>query len=97
MRCLDRRQREQQTANLRKTAEKLLLAQLKRHALTHMQQQPTDAQIAQHLQEHPEAVDATAQRLHEDDDSAAAPSASIKGPCCFGDGGLLGLNAAWCS
>ncbi|KAK9806600.1 hypothetical protein WJX73_007536 [Symbiochloris irregularis] len=78
-----RRQREQQTANLRKTAEKLLLAQLKRHALNHLSAQPTDAQISQHLRQHPEAVDATAQRLVEDDEAAAAvaaaPSASTAG------------------
>ena len=64
------RQREQQTANLRKTAEKLLLAQLKRHALQNMSTQPSDAQLAHHLKEHPEAVEATVQRLAHEGASA---------------------------
>ena len=63
------RQREQQAGNLRKTAEKLLLAQLKRHALTTLSEAPSDRQLQQHLKLHPEAVEAAVQRLAHEGDS----------------------------
>ena len=95
------RRREQQTVNLRKTAEKLLVAQMRHHALsTHGKgrkgKAPSEAELQQQLADNPGAVDAAAQALaqqHSNSTGQVGQHVAWQATCVPAASALLELEA----